>query len=144
MCGNNLVNFYLKNLVRYWKTFLKLVFRKCWNFGKCWSEITVDDLFERFNSNDPPLIIDIRSVKEFNIDPGHIPNSRSIPIMDLKSNLEDLQPFKDKEIITICPGGGMSMIAVDILDEAGFTNAKSLHGGLDLWRQKGHPITTTS
>ncbi len=138
-----MVNYYAKNIVRYWKIFLKLVFHRCWNFGKCWTEITADDLFERFNSNKPPLILDIRSTQEFNGADGHIPNARSIPIMELKSNLEDLHSFKDKEIVTICPGGGMSMIAVDLLEEVGFTNAKSLHGGLDLWVEKGYPTTTS-
>lgn len=138
-----MVNYYLKNMVRYWKTFVKLVVHRCWNFGKCWTEITVDELFESFNSNKPPLILDIRSVQEFNGAVGHIPNARSIPIMELKSNFENLQSYKDKEIITICPGGGMSMIAVELLEEAGFTDAKSLHGGLDLWVEKGYPITTT-
>ena len=105
--------------------------------------ITTKDLFERFNSNNPPLILDIRSTKEFNAAVGHIPNSKSIPIMELKSNFEDLQSSKDKEIITICPGGGMSLIAVDLLEEAGFTDVKSLHGGLDLWIEKGYPTTTS-
>ncbi|MHA2224837.1 MAG: rhodanese-like domain-containing protein [Candidatus Hodarchaeales archaeon] len=122
---------------------MKLIFRKCWNFGQCWSEITPEDLFESFNSDKPPLILDIRSTEEFNGADGHIPNARSIPIMDLKSNFEDLQTYKDKEIITICPGGGLSMIAVDILEEAGFTGVKSLHGGLDMWKEKGYPTTTS-
>ena len=138
-----MVNFYLKNMVRYWKTFVKLFTHRCWNFGKCWTEITVDELFDRFNSNNPPLILDIRSTKEFNGTGGHIPDSRSIPIMELKSNFEDLQSYKDKEIVTLCPGGGMSMIAVELLEEAGFTDTKSLHGGLDLWVEKGYPTTTS-
>ncbi|MHA2032772.1 MAG: rhodanese-like domain-containing protein [Candidatus Hodarchaeales archaeon] len=138
-----MVNYYLKNLIRYWRIFGKLVVHRCWNFNKCWTEITVDELFDRFNSDNPPLILDIRSAQEFNDADGHIPNSKSIPIVNLKSNFEELQPFKEKEIVTICPGGGMSMIAVDILEKAGFTDAKSLHGGLDLWKEKGYPITTT-
>jgi len=65
-----------------------------------------------------------------------------IPIMELKSNLEDLDSFKEKEIVTICPGGGLSLVAVEILTEAGFKDVKSLKGGLDLWREKGYPTTT--
>jgi rhodanese-related sulfurtransferase len=62
--------------------------------------------------------------------------------LELESNLEDLDSFKEKEIVTICPGGGMSLAAVDILTKAGFTDVKSLKGGLDLWRRKGYPTTT--
>jgi rhodanese-related sulfurtransferase/TusA-related sulfurtransferase len=111
------------------------------------SEITVDELLDRINSNQPPVIFDVRSAKEFNGADGHIPNSMSIPIRKLSSELKDLQSYvynyKEKEIVTLCPGGGLSLIAVDILVEAGFKNVKSLHGGLDLWRQKGYPTTST-
>ncbi|MHA2305314.1 MAG: rhodanese-like domain-containing protein [Candidatus Hodarchaeales archaeon] len=136
-----MVNYYLKNMFKYWRRIIKLFYR----YGKKYdfSEITVDQLFESFNSNEPPLIIDIRSAKEFN-GKGHIPNAKHIPIRELKSNLEDLQSFKDKDIVTICPGGGLSLIAVDLLVEADFKNVKSLHGGLDLWIEKGYPITKTS
>jgi len=75
---------------------------------------------------------------------GHVPNARSIPVRELEANLEDLDSYKEKEIVTICPGGGMSLIAVDVLVEAGFKNAKSLKGGMDLWSEKGYPVYITS
>lgn len=106
------------------------------------SEITVYDLLDRINSNKPPLLIDVRSAQEFNEGYGHIPNARSIPIMELASNLEDLQSFKEKEIVTICPGGGMSLIAAEIMAEADFKDVKSLTGGIDLWYKKGYLTTT--
>jgi len=74
---------------------------------------------------------------------GHIPNARSIDILELESKIEDLQPFKDKEIVTMCPGGGLSLAAVEILSEAGFTDVKSLKGGTDLWNKKGYPTTAS-
>ena len=136
-----MVNYYLKNMIKYWRRFFKLIYR----FGRKYdfSEITVDELYEKVNSNEPPLIIDIRTSKEFNEDPGHIKDAMHIPIREIKSNLEKLQTFKEKEIVTICPGGGLSLIAVDLLVEADFKNVRSLHGGLDLWIEKGYPITTT-
>lgn len=96
------------------------------------------------NSNHPPLIIDIRSIKEFNGPDGHIPDAKSIPIMELRSNFEDLQPYLEKEIVTICPGGGMSLIAVEIMEGAGFTDVKSLTGGIVECHKKGYPLTTIS
>jgi rhodanese-related sulfurtransferase len=92
-------------------------------------------------------MIDIRSAEDFNgtgySTYGHIPNARSIDILQLESSIEDLQPFKDKEIVTMCPGGGLSLAAVEILTEAGFTDVKSLKGGIGLWRKKGYPTTTS-
>ncbi|MFX1534005.1 MAG: sulfurtransferase TusA family protein, partial [Promethearchaeota archaeon] len=91
-------------------------------------------------SDQPPLILDIRTVQEYT--DGHIPNARQIAVTAIKSNLEDLQHFKENEIVTICPGGGLSLVAVDILVEAGFNDVKSLQGGMDLWSEKGYPTTT--
>ncbi|MHA2428985.1 MAG: rhodanese-like domain-containing protein [Candidatus Hermodarchaeia archaeon] len=106
-----------------------------------WSEITVEELFDRVNSDRPPLLIDVRSPEEFNGGYGHIPNARSIPVLELESNFEDLDSFKEKEIVTMCPGGGMSLVAVEILEKAGFKDVKSLKGGSDLWHKRKYPTT---
>jgi rhodanese-related sulfurtransferase len=127
---------------RYWKILIKWLLR-IHNLP----EITVDELFDRVNSDQPPLLIDIRDAADFNgtgySTYGHIPNARSISILELESNFEVLEPFKDKEIVTICPGGGLSLAAVEILTEAGFTDVKSLKGGIGLWHKKGYPTTAS-
>jgi len=133
--------YYLKPMVKYWKKTLKLFLHFSGVRESEWSEITVDELFDRVNSDQPPLLIDIRSPKEFNGGYGHIPNARSIPVLELESNFEDLDSYREKEIVTMCPGGGMSLVAVDILEKAGFKDVKSLKGGTDLWHQSGYPTT---
>ena len=132
------MGYYFKNTIRYWKKTFKMMF--FYNRSE-WSEITVNELNERLNSNQPPLILDIRTVQEYT--DGHIPTARQIYVTEIKSNLENLQPFKESEIVTICPGGGLSLVAVDILVDAGFKNVKSLKDGMDLWSEKGYATTTT-
>ena len=112
-----------------------------------WPEITADKLRHRVNSDNPPLLIDIRSPEEYNGTDetntyGHIPDAISVSILDLETKLEDLKEYRNKEIVTMCPGGGLSLVAVDILTKAGFTDAKSLKGGTDNWHKKGYPTTT--
>ena len=127
---------------KHWKTLIKWLLR-IHNLP----EITVDELSERVNSDQPPLMIDIRDAADFNgtgySTYGHIPNARSITILELESHFVDLQSFKDKDIVTICPGGGLSLAAVEILTEAGFKDVKSLKGGISLWHKKGYPTTTS-
>jgi len=67
----------------------------------------------------------------------------SISILELESKLDELEEYRDKEIVTMCPGGGLSLAAVDILMEAGFKGAKSLKGGTDAWHKKGYSMTTS-
>ena len=108
-----------------------------------WSEITIDELYERLESDPPALLIDVRSVEEFNNEKGHLPNAVSIPMLELESRIDELAEYKDKEVVTICPGGGLSLVAVDLLMEAGFTDVKSLKEGTDGWVQNGYPTTNT-
>ncbi len=125
---------------RHWKTLIKWILR-IHNIP----EITVDNLYNRIKSDNPPLLIDIRTTQDFqgqgDSKYGHIPNALSIPILDLESNLENLEPFKEKEIVTMCPGGGLSLAAVEIMIEAGFKDVKSLKGGTDKWHKRGYPTT---
>lgn len=148
---------------KFMKMFFFRVIKRRWYLPSI-SEITVDELFDRINSNVPPLILDHRPAKEFYGNGensymtvyGHIQNSLNMGIMELSSNLEDLQSFmelttdledlqafKEKEFVTICPGGGMSLVAAEIMGHAGFTDAKSLKKGLYGWYKKEYPLVTT-
>jgi rhodanese-related sulfurtransferase len=136
------IRYYLKPMIKHWRTTLKLFSSLAKSEEFEWTEITVDELFDHVNSDQPPLLIDVRSPAEFSGGYGHIPNARLIPVLELESSFEDLDSFKEKEIVTMCPGGGMSLVAVDILEKAGFKDVKSLKGGTDLWHTSGYPTTT--
>ncbi len=137
------IKYYVIPMIKHWRATLKLFSSLSKSKELEWSEITVDELFDRVNSDQPPLLIDVRSPAEFDGGYGHLPNARSISILELESKLEDLQSFKEKEIVTMCPGGGLSLVAVEILEKAGFKDVKSLKGGTDLWHKKGYPTTTS-
>ena len=107
-----------------------------------WTEISVDELYERYNSSKPILLLDIRSTTDFKRGYGHIPDAISIPLLELESRMDELEAYKEKEIVTMCPGGGLSLVAYEILTEAGFKDVKSLTGGTDEWRDKGYPLTS--
>ncbi len=114
-------------------------------------EITNEEVYNRLNTKNAPLLLDLRDLVEFYGNGeykyekyGHIPNSKWIRLMELSSHLEELQEFKDKEIVTICQGGGMSLVAVQIMVEAGFTDVKSLKGGIKGYKKKGYPLIRTT
>ena len=135
------IRYYLIPMIKHWRATLKLFSSLSKSKELEWSEITVDELFERVNSDQPPLLIDVRSPAEFDGGYGHLPNARSIPVLKIESNFEDLESYREKEIVTMCPGGGLSLVAVEILEKAGFKDVKSLKGGTDLWHTSGYPTT---
>lgn len=132
-----------KMVLKFAKLFLYRIGKRKW-FIPAVSEITVDQLNYLIFSNRSPLILDVRDKKDFNAEEGsyrkygHIAGAMCIPIMELSAHLRDISSYKDTRIVTICPGGGMSLIAAEILVKAGFLDVKSLKGGMDLWHQKGY------
>ena len=111
-------------------------------------EITVDQVNEHLKSDNPPILIDVRDRGEFygtsksGKKYGHIPNAKSFPIMQLAPNINKLEEYKDREIVTMCPGGGMSLVAAELMEKAGFKDSKSMRGGLDAWHKNGYDLTT--
>jgi rhodanese-related sulfurtransferase len=128
-------------MFKYWRQTLQVFKYISGDENPDWTEITADELFNRFESATPALLIDVRSEKEYTEGYGHIPGAKWIPMLKLESKLDELEEFKEYEVVTMCPGGGMSLVAVDILNEAGFKDAKSLKGGTDEWKAKGYPLT---
>ena len=127
---------------KYWKILVK------WILGiHGYPEITVDELKKSLDSKTPLLMIDIRPFDDYkgtgDSKYGHIPDAVSIPMLELESRLEELEEYKEKEIVTMCPGGGLSLAAVDIMQEAGFKKVKSLKGGTDAWHKKGYPTVSS-
>ena len=110
-------------------------------------EIKVHELNDLIKSDQAPLMIDLRDKDDYYVTEkayfkyGHIPNSKLIPGFRLPDNVKNLTSFMEKEIVTICPGGGMSLVAAEILIQAGFKDVKSLRGGLRKWHKKGYPST---
>ena len=129
------------NKFRFWymtDTLFKIIVNR-FRIGK-WPvpEITPDELFDRIDSNQSPVLIYVLWIvgKE-----GLILNTNYLPTMKLISSLDRLQAIKNKKVVTVCGGGGMSMVAADILIQAGFKDVKSLNGGMELWYKKGYPTT---
>jgi rhodanese-related sulfurtransferase len=84
------------------------------------------------------IIVDVREDAEWQ--EHHIPGAIHIPLGQLKSRLSELEPYKNTAIITQCRSGGRSAKAADQLQEAQFTNVRSLDGGIQAWEKAGLPI----
>jgi rhodanese-related sulfurtransferase len=95
--------------------------------------ITVNELKERISKGEKLNIVDVREPsehEEFNIGGLLIPLGR-IQSMDV----DELESFKNQELICYCRSGNRSGQACQILDMMGFTNTKNLQGGMFAWRQ---------
>jgi len=99
------------------------------------NNISVEEVYEIINNDQDYLIVDVRTIDEFN--EGHIKGAVLIPVSELGSRLNELP--KDKPIITYCRVGSRSRNAANILVENGFKYVYDM-GGILEWIEKGYPV----
>lgn len=84
------------------------------------------------------LILDVREEGEYAA--GHIPNSRHIPLGQLKERLKELEKSKGRPIVVLCRSGQRSISACAALKKQGFADVYTLKGGLVAWEQANLPV----
>jgi sulfur-carrier protein adenylyltransferase/sulfurtransferase len=116
-------------------TFLRdLKMRLCDVFQKNIPEISVKELKVKMDQRADFLLLDVREISENDL--AKIPGSKLIPLGEIEERLEELEPFKTKEVIVHCHFGGRSARAVTLLKNRGFKNPKNLKGGIDAWSRQ--------
>jgi rhodanese-related sulfurtransferase/TusA-related sulfurtransferase len=104
------------------------------------SQITAEELHERLDSDDSPaILVDVRTPQEFHGRTGHVPGATLVPLGDLINDLQQLDQYKDEEVVVICHSGSRSMMASQLLARAGFSDVRNLTGGMIAWHRKGYP-----
>ena len=99
------------------------------------SEITAQELKARLQSNDRPLLLDVRDDWETKL--CRLENSVHIPTGEITVRTEELNP--DDEIVVYCHAGVRSAAVAEYLRGIGFKNVKNLQGGLDYWARSIDP-----
>ncbi|MGB7588339.1 MAG: rhodanese-like domain-containing protein [Solirubrobacterales bacterium] len=99
--------------------------------------IDPEELAQRLEGEDSPLVLDVRSASEFAN--GHIADSVHIPYGQLAARLDELP--RDRAIAAICKGGKRSGLAASILQRGEFENVVHVaSGGVGTWQQEGRPV----
>lgn len=88
------------------------------------ADITVQELKERLAAGDQHFfLLDVREPyerEEFNIGGEHIPMGFVL------ARLEELEPYRDQEVIVYCRSGNRSGMVQGLLKSKGFTDRKSV------------------
>ena len=94
--------------------------------------ITAEEVKARTAAGEKLNIVDVREPYEnveFNI------GGTLVPLGNIQSmQLDDLEAYKNEELILYCRSGNRSGQACLILETAGFTNVRNLTGGMLYWR----------
>lgn len=94
-------------------------------------DITVEDLKSRLDNNEKFVFLDVREDWEYEDDNlGAI----NIPLGDLPGRLDELEAYKDQEIIVHCRSGARSGNAKKFLESKGYTKVRNVLGGILAYR----------
>jgi sulfur-carrier protein adenylyltransferase/sulfurtransferase len=78
------------------------------------------------------VVLDVREPHEWEI--ARLEAAQLLPLGQLPSRLGEIDPHA--EIVTYCHFGTRSLRAAEILRAAGFSNVRSLAGGIDAWAEQ--------
>jgi sulfur dioxygenase len=87
-------------------------------------------LTQMLASENPPVLLDVREQEELAGELGHLEGIVHVPIGSLAHRLQELQKYRNSEIVTICRSGARAYTAAQILKKAGFTAVSVLNGGM--------------
>lgn len=89
-----------------------------------------------------PFLLDVREAKEMS--KGKIAGAVNIPIRDLPKMIAKLPESKTAPIVTYCQIGYRGGMSVMVLRMFGYTNVRTIRGGLDGWEKAGLPVADKS
>jgi rhodanese-related sulfurtransferase len=96
--------------------------------------ITAEELKTRLDAGETVNLLDVREDHEraeYNIGGTHIPLGK---VQTMQT--DDIEGWKNDEIIVYCRSGARSGMATQFLEQSGFSNVVNLTGGMLAWREK--------
>jgi rhodanese-related sulfurtransferase len=108
----------------------------------CAMNITRDDLLRQMMTEKPPLVVDVRSQREYNRD--HVPGAVHIPFYSIGSGLHAMGYSKQDPVVLYCEHGPRTGIAGFSLYLSGYEKVYSLEGNMKGWRKNEFPIEIIS
>jgi adenylyltransferase/sulfurtransferase len=94
-------------------------------------EISVEDLSQRLERGERPLLVDVRQPWEHEL--SRLPDSLLLPLGELASRAAEIQPAPGQLVVCYCHHGLRSLHAAEVLSRAGLSGVASLAGGIEAW-----------
>jgi membrane protein DedA with SNARE-associated domain/rhodanese-related sulfurtransferase len=104
------------------------------------TRITADELHQKLETGETPVILDLRSNAEVTRDPELIRGARHMTMEELKTLLHEIPRDRDIILYCSCPNEVTSARMALLLARNGITRVRPLLGGIDAWRERNYPI----
>jgi membrane protein DedA with SNARE-associated domain/rhodanese-related sulfurtransferase len=104
------------------------------------ARISAEELRHLMDSGKHPVIIDVRSRAERELDARSIPGALALEAEEIKKLLDSLPADRDVIFYCSCPNEASAARAAKGLIDRGYTRVRPLRGGLDAWTEAGYAI----
>ncbi|HWD91370.1 MAG TPA: DedA family protein/thiosulfate sulfurtransferase GlpE [Verrucomicrobiae bacterium] len=104
------------------------------------ARITVDELHQKLETGENPVILDLRSAAEVERNPLLIRGARHMTMEELKSRQSEFPRDRDIILYCSCPNEVSSARMALTLQRSGFVRVRPLLGGIDAWRERNYPL----
>jgi rhodanese-related sulfurtransferase len=94
--------------------------------------ITVTELRDRIEDGENLNLIDVR--EEYEYEEDNI-GALNIPLGELPDRIEEIEDWKNEEVLVHCRSGKRSENAQKFLESQGFTNVRNVKGGMLAWNE---------
>jgi len=99
--------------------------------------MTPTELAAELRSPHPPRLLDVRQPEEHAF--VALPNSTLLPLGELLSRVDEIESWRNDEVVVYCHHGIRSAQAVAQLRAVGFATVHNLSGGIDRWTDEIDP-----
>jgi rhodanese-related sulfurtransferase len=100
--------------------------------------IAPDALMTQIADGTAPVVLDVRSRKEF--DEGHVPGARHLPFWQAGKKWRLVVPERDVPLVLYCGHGPRAYIAAATLKRRGFNRIAYLAGHMKKWKEMNLPL----
>jgi rhodanese-related sulfurtransferase len=102
--------------------------------------LSAPEMAKRLAEGWRPVVLDVRTVREYRGPLGRIAGSLLIPVAELAGRIRELEERRNDPVIAVCLGGVRSARAAGLLLQAGFLEVYNLAGGMQAWQAEKLPV----
>jgi membrane protein DedA with SNARE-associated domain/rhodanese-related sulfurtransferase len=104
------------------------------------TRISPEELHEKVQAGEKPVIVDLRHPLDFLADPRVVPTARRMNPSEVAEHWKDLPDDRDIVVYCTCPNEATAVKVARELKALGVTRVRPLLGGLAGWEQAGFPV----
>jgi membrane protein DedA with SNARE-associated domain/rhodanese-related sulfurtransferase len=108
------------------------------------ARITVEELLQKQEAGENPVILDLRSHVELELNPSLIRGALHMTMNEVQARQQEIPRDRDIILYCSCPNEVSSARVALLLHRKGILRVRPLLGGIEAWRERNYPMERRS